>query len=148
MLTDDDEIDLCPEDYRALTPAEREAFKRRVIQRANAERDAVIRATFRRIWSMLPNTKRFAQAAAAVRRMWTAYRENRKRKVAVYELLSLDDHMLKDMGLSRSEVIAVVYAESNSRLPPGMTSQKGRDRVDACVSPSSARVPRVSISPI
>jgi uncharacterized protein YjiS (DUF1127 family) len=144
-----EEIDLCPKDYRALTLAEREAFKRRVIRRANAEREAVIRAAFRRIWSMLPNTKRFAQAGtAAVQRVWTAYLENRKRKVAVNELMSLDDHMLKDMGLSRSEIIAVVYAENSPRLPPGMTSQKGRDRVDACVSPFSARVPRVSISPI
>jgi len=148
MLTDD-EMDLCALTYRTMTPAEREAFKRQVIRRAFAERDAAIRATFRQIWSMLPNVKKVAHAGiAALHNLWIAYLENRGRKVAVNELLSLDDRMLKDMGLSRSEIIAVVYAENNLQLPPGMTSQKGRDRVDACVSRSSAQAPQVSISPI
>ena len=145
----DDEVNLRLANYRALTPAEREAFRRSVIRRAYAERDAVIRAAFRGIWSMLPNPKRFAQTvAAAARRVWAGCLEKRKRKVAINELMSLDDHMLKDLGLSRSEIIAVVQAENNSRLPPGMTSQKGRDRIDACVSSFSVRVPRASISPI
>ena len=148
MLTDD-EIEACRLAYRTMTPAERTAFRKEVTRRAHAERDAVVRATFRWIWSMLPNLRTVAQAGvAALRNLWTAYLDHRKRKVAVSELLSLDDHMLKDMGLSRSEVIAVVYGEDDSRLPPGMTSRKGRDRVDACVSRFSARAPQVCTSPI
>jgi uncharacterized protein YjiS (DUF1127 family) len=148
MLTNE-EIDLCKLDYRTMTPAEREAFRREVVRRAHAARDAEMRANFRRIWSALPNPRGAVQAGiATLRNLWSAFLENRKRKIAVSTLMSLDDHMLKDMGLSRSEIIAAVYAEDSSRLPPGMTSGKGRDRVDLCVSRSSARARQVFTSPI
>jgi len=64
------------------------------------------------------------------------------------ELLALNDHTLKDMGISRSEIVAVVNAEFNSRLPPAMTPKKGRDKISTCVLQSSAQAPPVSISPI
>lgn len=137
-----DEIASRALNYQALTPAERETFKRDVILRAHRERDAVIRATFRWLWSWL-------QAGAAVFHcLWTAYRKRRERRIAMDELFALDDYSLKDMGISRSEIIAVVNAEYLPRLPPVMTPKKGRDRISACVSQSSAQAPRVSISPI
>ena len=148
MLTDK-EINLSRLGYQAMTPAEREAFRREVIRRACAERDAVMRTTLRWMWSVLPKPGGVAQAGiATLRNVWSAYIRKRKRRIAVNTLMSLDDRMLKDMGLSRSEIVAVVYAEDNSRLPPRMTSGKGRDRLGACISRSSARAPQVSISPI
>jgi uncharacterized protein YjiS (DUF1127 family) len=143
------EIDLGVLSYRALTPADREAFRREVIRRAHAERDAVIYAAFGGLWSRLLGHASLVQAGAAgLRRMWAAYRKGRERRIAIGELLALDDHMLKDMGISRSEIIAVVHAEHDSQLPPAMTPKKGRDKIAACVSQFSVRVPQGSISRI
>jgi len=141
-----EEIDLRVLNYRALTPADREAFRREVIRRAYAERDAVIRASFHALWSRLPRLAGFIHAA--LRNLWTAYRKGRQCNIAINELLALDDHMLKDMGISRSEIIAVVRAEHDSQLPPAMTPKKGRDKIAACVSQFSVRAPQGSISPI
>lgn len=43
-----------------------------------------------------------AKAAAAVVRAWTIYRNRR----AVGQLLAFDDHMLRDIGLTRGDVAA------------------------------------------
>jgi uncharacterized protein YjiS (DUF1127 family) len=141
-MLSDEEIDLRALNYRALAPADREAFKREVIRRAHAERDAVIRAALRGLWSSL------LTGAAVLHYLWAAYRKRRERRIGMDELFALDDNMLKDMGISRSEIIAAVYAEHSSRLPPTMTPVSARDRVTACVSQSSARAQQVSISPI
>jgi uncharacterized protein YjiS (DUF1127 family) len=148
MLTDD-EIELGTFDWRVLTPDEREALRQWAIRRGLAERDAVIRATFRGMWSRLRSLANVVQAGgAAALNWWPSYLVNRKRKIAVTELLALDDRVLKDIGVSRSEILAVVHAEDSSRIPPGMTSQKGRDKITACVLRSSAPALRASISPI
>jgi uncharacterized protein YjiS (DUF1127 family) len=51
--------------------------------------------------------------AAAVRssayKWWTAYAGWRRRRAAVSELRALDDRILKDIGVYRSEIEAVVY---------------------------------------
>jgi len=147
-MLSDNEVDSRVLNYRALSPTEREAFKQEVVRRAYAERDAAIRTVSHGLWSGLLAYAGLVQAGVAFRNLWTAYRKGRERKTAINELFALDDHMLKDMGISRSEIIAVVHAEHNSRLPPAMTPTKGRDRINKCVSQSSARAPQASILPI
>jgi uncharacterized protein YjiS (DUF1127 family) len=141
-MLSDDEIDSCVLNYRALAPADRQAFKQEVIRRAHIERDAVIRAVFHRLWSSL------LTGTAVFHYLWAAYRKRRERRIGMSELFALDDNMLKDMGISRSEIIAAVYAEQNSRMPPAMTPVSARDKVTACVSQSLVRAQQVSISPI
>jgi len=46
---------------------------------------------------------------------WRAHRRNRVRRVAILDLEGLDDHMLKDMGIARSEIGSVVHGSRSER---------------------------------
>jgi uncharacterized protein YjiS (DUF1127 family) len=59
------------------------------------------------------------RAVARLRAAWTAYREaraiNRRARETVEALMALDSHQLRDIGLSRSEILSVVYAPEQDR---------------------------------
>jgi uncharacterized protein YjiS (DUF1127 family) len=90
VTRDNDEFDSWRYDRHALTPDERDALMRRAIARAKACRAEMIRNAVRRVCAW------FRQRAAIAR------------------LRRLDDRMLKDMGIYRSEIEAAVRGSERS----------------------------------
>jgi uncharacterized protein YjiS (DUF1127 family) len=84
MTDTDDELDRLLRAYRTLPLEQRDRLVQRIIQRAKIERAAAFRALLRRFWS------------------WIELR------AAITKLQRLDDRMLKDIGLHRSEIPAAV----------------------------------------
>lgn len=60
-----------------------------------------------------------ARAVARLRARWDAYRRaralNRRARETVDALMALDSRQLRDIGLSRSEILSAVYAPSQDR---------------------------------
>jgi uncharacterized protein YjiS (DUF1127 family) len=56
-----------------------------------------------------------ARVGALASRLWGAYSQGRARRVARRELQSLDDRMLKDIGISRGEIEFVVCGHQPDR---------------------------------
>jgi uncharacterized protein YjiS (DUF1127 family) len=81
--------------HRTLSPEQHEVLVRRAIARAKAYRAETIRALFRRLAGWM------------------------RRRTAIARLQSLDDRMLKDMGLYRSEIEAAVRGEEPSQRRVG-----------------------------
>ena len=89
-----------------LTPGDWDRLKRRVIERAQDARGQAFRDLAAGVLSR-------SQAAArgaldAVRKRWRAYRLWRERRAAIRALGALDDRMLKDIGLGRSEIASAI----------------------------------------
>lgn len=89
---EDRELDLLLRGYRMLGPVQRAELNRRVIARARAYRAAAIRDLFHRLLG------------------WV------RRRAAVAQLHALDDRMLKDIGLTRSDIEQAVQRKEP---PPG-----------------------------
>ncbi len=87
----DDDLDLLLRDYRRLTPAQYTLLHARAVERAKALRTQFLRNLLGQLFS------------------W------RRRRAAIAELNALDDQMLKDIGLHRSEIEAAV----REGIPPG-----------------------------
>ena len=51
----------------------------------------------------------------AVKRAWVGYWTHRARRATVFALHALDDRTLKDIGMDRSEIESVVYAQPRDR---------------------------------
>jgi uncharacterized protein YjiS (DUF1127 family) len=47
---------------------------------------------------------------------WKAYRAHRSKRATVFALQGLDDRILSDIGIDRSEIESVVYGRSGERL--------------------------------
>jgi uncharacterized protein YjiS (DUF1127 family) len=114
--------------YR-LTPERWEFIRRDVTTRAREARAQVLREFG--IWVG-------AQAAAAARSLIKAYRDWRRRQAAVFELGSLDDRSLRDLGINRSEIQSVVAGWDATRIPRGQSAPAAR----APVTASPRRTPR------
>ena len=104
-------------EHRPLTPEQWDLVRRTSARRAHEERARALRGMFVAI--LMAARKAVAAIAAAARRRWRSYLTWRERRQAIKELGGLDDHMLKDMGLHRSEIETVVGGEDPSRLSEG-----------------------------
>ncbi len=88
--------------YRDLTLEERARWRRQAIRRAHAEQARLVRALFEAMGSWV---RRSARLAGRWHRTFAAWR---MRRAAVAELQGLDDRALKDLGIRRGEIEAVV----------------------------------------
>ena len=104
-------------DYRSLTPDQRQGPKQDLIRRGQAARaqalhdlgGAVLRALQAAAGGGTAVIRALAKAVlAAAVKWWRAYTIRRARIAAIRELHTVDDRMLKDIGLSRSEIEWVV----------------------------------------
>jgi uncharacterized protein YjiS (DUF1127 family) len=86
-MPENDEIEALIRGYRRLTPEQHSLLKRHLLERAHDLRRQYLRELFSRLWS------------------W------RQRRAAITKLNALDDRMLKDVGLHRSQIEAAVRGE-------------------------------------
>ncbi len=49
-----------------------------------------------------------------MRKMAEAYRQSFERRAAVTIVRNLDDHLLKDIGLDRSEIVSMIYGRPDA----------------------------------
>jgi uncharacterized protein YjiS (DUF1127 family) len=104
-------------EHRPLTPEQWDRVKRSVVRGAGEHRAQMLRSLF---VAILTSPRRVAKlVAAAVGQSWRAYATWRERRQAIKELGGLDDRVLKDMGLHRSEIESVVYGSNAGRPPEG-----------------------------
>jgi uncharacterized protein YjiS (DUF1127 family) len=107
------ETDMCRIDERTswteserLSPEQWDLLKRHVIEQAQDARGQAFRDL---AGGVLSRSQAAARGALdAVRKRWRAYRLWRERRAAIRALGSLDDRMLKDMGLGRSEIASAI----------------------------------------
>jgi uncharacterized protein YjiS (DUF1127 family) len=97
-------------DYHWLPPERWELIKDDALVRARQARSQ----TIREVGSWVG-----AQVAAGARYLFNSYRTWRTRRAAAFELRSLDDRSLRDIGVNRSEIESVVRGWDSSRLPRG-----------------------------
>ena len=104
-------------DCRGLTPDQRQRVMQHVVRDAQAARaqaphdlgGAVLRALQAAAGGGAAIIRTLAKAViAAAVKWWRAYTIRRARIAAIRELHTVDDRMLKDIGLSRSEIEWVV----------------------------------------
>ena len=111
----DHDIDILTVDYRALTPRRKEAFRWLMIRRAEAARRELVRSALRAVWSGL---RCLGTACADIgARTWAAYQTWRQQRIAAAELRGLDDRMLLDLGISRSEIVSLVSNDGRDTSP-------------------------------
>jgi uncharacterized protein YjiS (DUF1127 family) len=107
------ETDMCRIDERTswtesqrLSPEEWDLLKRHVIEQAQDARGQAFRDL---AVGVLSRSQAAARGALdAVRKRWRAYRLWRERRAAIRALGALDDRMLKDIGLGRSEIATAI----------------------------------------
>jgi uncharacterized protein YjiS (DUF1127 family) len=104
-------------EHRPLTPEQWDRVKRSAVQGAREHRAQLLRSLFLAILTPVRRVANRAVAAAGRRRR--AYAAWRERRRAIKELGGLEDRVLKDMGLHRSEIESVVYGSDVSRRSEG-----------------------------
>lgn len=61
-------------------------------------------------WSLFMHRMQVAETALHfVAKQWQCFREWRQRRVTIAQLLALDDAVLKDIGLHRSQIDSLVF---------------------------------------
>ena len=89
-----------------LSPEEWDHLKRHVTELAQDARSQAFRDL---AGGVLSRSQAAAQGALdAVRKRWRAYRLWREHRAAIRALGALDDRMLKDIGLGRSEIASAI----------------------------------------
>jgi uncharacterized protein YjiS (DUF1127 family) len=117
--------------YR-LTPERWEFIRRDVLSRARQARAQTLRNLGRWVG---------AQATAAASHAIEAYRSWRRRQAAVFELGSLDDRSLRDLGINRSEIQSVVTGWDSTRIPRGQIVLKPLRQPGLAIPARTARSP-------
>src|SRR5262249_21684790 len=101
-----DDPELAAVGPRRLTPEQQSERRQRLIRRAQAARGQALRDIAGGVLKMLRAAGRGLIDAG--RYWWNAWKLRRQRRAAIRELNALDDHMLRDMGLGRSEIESAV----------------------------------------
>jgi uncharacterized protein YjiS (DUF1127 family) len=101
-------------EHRPLTPEQWSLLQRHAARNAHRARAGAFRHAFVLIAGL-------AKGAAAslwrgIGKAWKAYVGWRERRAAIGELSRLDDRMLKDMGLHRSEIESVIFGRDAERM--------------------------------
>jgi uncharacterized protein YjiS (DUF1127 family) len=104
-------------EHRPLTPEQWDRVKRSAVCGAREHRAQMLRSLFVAILTPVRRAANRAMAAAGRRRL--AYATWRERRRAIKELGGLEDRVLKDMGLHRSEIESVVYGSDAGRRAEG-----------------------------
>jgi uncharacterized protein YjiS (DUF1127 family) len=107
-------------EHRPLTPEEWDHLKRSAVCSAREHRVQLLRSLFVAI--LAPVRSAAVRTVAAAGRHWRAYATWRARRRAIKELGALDDRVLKDIGVHRSEIESVVYGPDLSREREGAVS--------------------------
>lgn len=76
------------------------------------------------------SSRLISKIAAAYR----SFRTDRDRRIAYRTLSAMEDHLLKDIGISRSEISAVVYGLT-------MDADRNQDDLDAIDAQTKPRAP-------
>jgi uncharacterized protein YjiS (DUF1127 family) len=132
-MLNQDETDFASVDYRGLSGEQRAQLKQRIIARAHAERRQAMQDAIAGLARLLVRVA--ARGIAMIAPWWAASRRRRAIAAAIDELQALDDYMLKDMGISRGEIGAVVRACEDDA--PRVTEMAAHDMTTGCVSPFS-----------
>jgi uncharacterized protein YjiS (DUF1127 family) len=131
--------------FNELTYEQWERRKQQIIRRAEVARAQALRGL---VGAVLRGLRTAAWAVAATAgKWWRAYALRRERNAAVRELHALDDRMLRDIGVSRSEIEWVVYGRDATRLRDASIAANRSRRHDAR-SGASARPQQTRKRPI
>jgi uncharacterized protein YjiS (DUF1127 family) len=133
-MLDQDETDFASVDYRSVSGEQRARLKQQIISRANAARRQAMQDAVVGLGRLLVRIA--ARGIAMIAGWWAASRRRRAIATAIDELQALDDYMLKDMGISRGEIGAVVRAGEDEA--PRVTAKPAHDKTTACALPFSA----------
>src|SRR5256885_16460441 len=100
--------------FNELTYEQWERRKRQIIRRAEVARAQALRGL---VGAVLRELRTAAwTVAASAGKWWRAYALRRERNAAGRELHALDDRMLKDIGINRSEIVWVDGGQGAGRL--------------------------------
>jgi uncharacterized protein YjiS (DUF1127 family) len=142
-------IALGPCGNRRLTAEQWDQFKHSARQaRTQAMHDlvgAVLRSLHERIArgrGLIRTTAAWVTVAAGS--AWRSYAAWRKRRAAIRELRALDDRMLKDIGLGRSEIESAIR-DPERLLARGPATTRGHPRVVCAGVPARAQKSTVLI---
>src|SRR5262245_32312306 len=101
-------------EHRPLTPEQWDLLTRNAVRRAHEERVRMLRGVFVAVGAAL--RRAVMAVAVAASGHWRAYTGWLARRAAIKELGGLDDRVLKDIGLHRSEIESAVYGPDPTRL--------------------------------
>ena len=128
--------------YNGLTPDEWDRARQRIIGRAQAARARALRDLAGAV--LRPVATLAAAVAATAGKWWRAYALRRERNAAVRELRALDDRMLKDIGINRSEIEWVVDGQDDTRLRDATIAANRSCRRDPAAGTGTALRPQPS----
>jgi len=135
-------------DFRQLSPEQWERHNQRLIQLAHEARTQPIGYLARRFGRAVRSVaerggdvaRSFASRAAVTASRWASgYAAWRERRRALRELAALDDRVLKDIGISRSEIESAVYGRDATRLRGATIAANPRQRWPAAGAGMSAK---------
>jgi len=133
-------------DFRELSPEQWERYNQRLIQLSHEARTQPIGHLACRLGRAVRSVaggdlaRSFASRAAVMASRWASgYASWRERRRAFRELAALDDRMLGDIGVSRSEIESAVYGRDATRLRGATIAANPRQRWPAAGAGMSAK---------
>jgi uncharacterized protein YjiS (DUF1127 family) len=121
-MRESDELSFQRFEHRPLSPEQLDTIKRYAMWRAQAERGEALRRVVRGIAA---GWRAAAHGGGTLAAKWAnGFARWREQRAAVREHSGLDDRMLKDLGLHRSEIESVVYGRECGRLGEGKVAAR------------------------
>ena len=103
-MADQDEIEFSElENYRAMTSDQRDALKARALHHAHAERSECLKSALLMLGSGMQ------KMGALLGRAWHMHWARRRWQAEIAELRGFDERALRDIGLTRLDVNALVH---------------------------------------